>query len=358
MIIGSCGYGATGSSVVTDFIREFDDVQVFDDLEFSFAYRVDGLQDLEYHLMKRYAKNISGDAAIKRFLYAANYINTPLIHKPCTPKEYLSIVNKFVDSIVQTKFKGIESIDINSGSVIRNVFALGMKKKLMKFFIERWTKKPCYLWPYREIYVCVEPENFYDAAKQFIRDILIAMKADLTKPIVLDQPFEGNAPQNSFKFFDDPIAVLVDRDPRDLFLETKRHGFYEGRFIPIDDVKKFVEYFRRIHTERPKEPTDRILPIRLEDMIYNYEETTAKVIDFCKLGKHTRKRQIFNPDRSVNNTQLIRRYPDEKANVEYIEKELPEYLFPYENYKNVNTTSGDFVLGSEKHIENSKKMFK
>lgn len=355
MIIGSCGYGATGSSVVTDFVREFDDIQIFDDFEFSFTYRVDGLQDLEYHLMKQYAKNISGDAAIKRFLYAANYIKTPLIHKPCDSKEYMRIVNKFIDSIVQTKFKGIETIDIVSGNVTRNIFALGMKKKLMKFFIERWTKKPCYLWPYRDIYVSVEPENFYEAAKQFIRDILKAMGADFSKPIVLDQPFEGNAPQNSFKYFDDPIAVLVDRDPRDLFLETKRHGFYEGRFIPIDDVKKFVEYYRRIHTGRPMEATDRILPIRLEDMIYKYEETTAKVIDFCKLGKHVRKRQFFNPDRSVNNTQLIRRYPDEQANVEYIEKELPEFLFHYEQYKDVDTTSGGFVLGSEKSIENSKK---
>ncbi len=357
MIIGSCGYGATGSSVVTDFIREFDGVQVFDDFEFSFSYRVDGLQDLEYHLMKQYAKDISGDAAIKRFLYAANYIKTPLIHKPCSPDEYLSIVNKFVNNIVQTKFKGIESIDIVSGNVPRNIFALGMKKKLMKFFIERWTKKPCYLWPYRDVYVSVEPENFYEAAKQFVRDLLSAMGADPEKPIVLDQPFEGNAPQNSFQFFDDPYAIVVDRDPRDLFLETKRHGFYEGRFIPIDDVKKFIEYYKRIHTKRPIEKTERILPIRFEDMLYNYEETSKKVIDFCKLGKHVRKRKIFNPDRSINNTQLIRRYPDERDNIELIEKELPEYLYPFELYKDVDTTSGGFVLGSEKHIENSKRGF-
>jgi len=356
MIIGSCGFGGTGSSVITDFIREFDGIQVFDDFEFSFTYRVDGIEDLEYHLMKQYAKDISGDAAIKRFLYAANYIDTPLIHKPCSPKEYHSIVNKFVNSIVQTTFKGMESIDIISGNVLRNIFALGMKKKLLRLFVERWTKRPCYIWPYRDIHVCVEPENFYVAAKQFIRDILTAMGADLNKPIVLDQPFEGNAPENSFKFFDDPIALIVDRDPRDLFLEVKKHGFNEGRFIPIENVRKFVEYFKRIHTQRHTMQTDRILPIQFEDLIYNYEVTTQKVIKFCRLGQHVRKRQIFNPQRSINNTNLIRLYPEEKENVEYIEKELPEYLFHFENYKDVKI-SGDFVLGSEKHIENSEKMF-
>ena len=53
MIIGSCGYGATGSSVLTDLLREYDDIQVYDNFEFVIAYRVDGLQDLEYHLMKQ-----------------------------------------------------------------------------------------------------------------------------------------------------------------------------------------------------------------------------------------------------------------------------------------------------------------
>ena len=68
MIIGACGYGATGSSVVTDLLREYDNVQVYDDFEFVLSYRVDGLQDLEYHVMKQYAKNETSDYAIKRFL--------------------------------------------------------------------------------------------------------------------------------------------------------------------------------------------------------------------------------------------------------------------------------------------------
>lgn len=33
MIIGSCGYGATGSSVLTDLLREYDDIQVYDNFE-------------------------------------------------------------------------------------------------------------------------------------------------------------------------------------------------------------------------------------------------------------------------------------------------------------------------------------
>ena len=52
MIIGSCGFGGTGSSVLTDLLSEYDDVDVKDSFEFVLPYISDGLEDLEYHLMK------------------------------------------------------------------------------------------------------------------------------------------------------------------------------------------------------------------------------------------------------------------------------------------------------------------
>lgn len=353
MIIGACGYGATGSSIITDFLREFDDVQVFDDFEFTFTYRVDGVEDLEYHLMKQYAKSISGDAAIKRFVEAANYIKTPLIHKPTDKETYLKIVDKYVSSITQTKFKGMESIDVISGNVPRNIINLGMKKVVLPRLIENRKKRASFGWPNRDIYISIEPDNFYEASKEYIKDILRAMGADLSKTIVLDQPFEGNAPWNSFKFFDEPRAIIVDRDPRDLYLEAKHTLIAEGRFIPRQDVLSFCEYYRRIRTKRPTKDTENILILKFEDLIYNYEEATSKIIKFCKLGEHVRKKQYFNPSRSVNNTQLIRKYPEDESAIRQIEGELEEYLYPFDKYKDVDTM-GEAFVGSSKYHENKK----
>lgn len=354
MIIGTCGYGATGSSLITDFMREFDDIQVYDDFEFTFCYRVDGIEDLEYHVMKDFSKSISGDAAVKRFLYAANYIKTPLINKPCDAKTFMKIVNHYIDSIVQVKFKGMESIDIISGNVLRNIFALGMKKKILPNTIEKILKRPCFLWPNRELYVCVRPDNFYEASKQFIRDILLAMGADLKKTIVLDQPFAGNNPQKSMKFFDEPKAIIIDRDPRDVYLESKYRFLSEARFMPRNDIKQFCEYYKRIHTGRPIESTDDVLVLQFENLIYHYDREIEKIIKFAGLGKHVRKKAFFNPDRSVNNTQIIRHYPQEQDNIAYIEKELKDYLFPFEKYQHVDT-SGEAVLGSTKYLSNNHK---
>lgn len=348
MIIGACGFGATGSSLVTDLLSEFDELQHFGDFEFSFVYKADGVEDLEYHLVKQFSRSISGDTAIKRFLYSSKYIYTPLIHKPTDARIFMNIANKYVDALLQTKFKGMESIDVISGNIPRNIIALGMKKIILPKTIERVLKRPTYGWPNRDVYISIKPENFYDASKEYIRDILKAMGADLRKPIVLDQPFEANSPEQSFKFFDDPYAIVVDRDPRDLYLEAKYRGIAEYRFVPRNDINSFCEYYRRIRTGRPQKDTDRILNVQFEDLIYEYEINVKRIINFLGLGVHVRKRKSFNPDRSVNNTQLIRMYPKEKSAIKYIEEQLTEFLYPFEKYKDVKT-DGKALIGSSRY---------
>ena len=180
MIIGSCGYGATGSSVLTDLLSEYDDIQLFDSFEFVFAYRVDGLQDLEYHLMKQYAKNLSGDYAIKRFLDWTKCYRTPFINKPCDGNEFYEISKDYVKAITQLTYDGVETADVLSGSVIKNIFAFASKKILMPKIIEKITNRPSFLWPCRTLNYSIEPVNFYEESRKYINNILTAMGADLS----------------------------------------------------------------------------------------------------------------------------------------------------------------------------------
>ena len=147
MIIGACGYGATGSSVVTDLLREYDNVQVYDDFEFVLSYRVDGLQDLEYHVMKQYAKNETSDYAIKRFLEMTRCYMTPFIHKPCDGKVFYEISKRFIAEIEQLSYRGVDTADMLSGNIIRNMLAFFSKKIFMPKIVERVTGKTSYLWP-------------------------------------------------------------------------------------------------------------------------------------------------------------------------------------------------------------------
>lgn len=349
MIIGACGYGATGSSILTDLLHEYEDVQVFDKFEFVLSYRVDGLEDLEYHLMKQYAKNGSGDYAIKRFLEQCRCYMTPFINKPCDGKEFYTLSKEFIDEIVQIKYPGVETADLLSGHIIHDFFAFASKKVLLPKIVEKITHKPSYLWPCRTLNYSIEPENFYKASRKYLNKIFIAMGADLKKPICLDQPFEGNDPTQSFPFFEDPYAIIIDRDPRDLFLAGKYSKDPNFKFVPKTNVKEFVIYYRNMR--RKKVENKRILHFNLEELIYEYDVSIEKIEQFLHLKAHTRPKEHFNPDRSINNTQLIRLHPDDVDAIKYIEKELPEFLFPFEKYSNIKFNGKPFDGASRKAVE-------
>ena len=87
-----------------------------------------------------------------------------------------------------------------------------------------------------------------------------------------------------------------------------------------------------------------ILKVQFEDLIYNYEETAKIICDFCNLDFNNRKRKLFDPALSINNTQVYKRYPQYAADIKYIEEQLGEYLFPFEKYGE-RKISGEMFLG-------------
>ena len=237
MIFGICGYGATGSGAVIDLFREYENLQLISDCEFKYAYMVDGLQDLEYHLVKQFSRVSSGDYAIKRFIETTNSIKTPFLHKALDKKTFLKIRDEYVDSLVQCRWKGMESRDYEDSHIFRNMYLLSMKKIFLPTFYENITKKYWKHKPCRTLYCSVMPEGFYEKSKHFIEQILIAKGFNLDEDIFINQPFEGNDPLNSFPFFRNPRAIVVDRDPRDVYLLTKLYGTPgESRWCPTHDV--------------------------------------------------------------------------------------------------------------------------
>jgi hypothetical protein len=345
VIIGSCGFGGTGSSVLTDLLREYDDVQVFDDFEFSLAYRVDGLQDLEYHLVKQYARNSSSDYAIKRFLDMSRCYETPLINKPCPGGIFRRLSQDFIDEIVQLCYRGVDTADMLTGNVARNVLAFASKKVFIPKLVEKLTRQPAYLWPCRTMYFSIEPDGFYDEARRYINRILEAMGADLARPICLDQPFEGNAPGQSMVFFEDSRAVVIDKDPRDLYLDYKYSMHRDYKFFPRGSVEDFVVFYKNLR--RFAQEREDVMQLRFEEFVYEYEATVARVESFLGLTEHVSPRRFFRPEMSINNTQQIRRHPEDSADIKYIENNLREFLFDFGRYPEVQFSANVF-FGAER----------
>lgn len=201
-------------------------------------------------------------------------------------------------------------------------------------------------YPARDMAFSICPENFDQLAKGYVTQVLEILGADFSKKIVLDQPFSGNCPQNSFKYFDDPKAIVVDRDPRDVYLLTKEFYHSKGLAyqIPTDTVEHFVEYYKYMRKDQPYLlPDDRILVIRFEDMIYEYEKTTKEIRRFCEMDSEEKGKRCFFPEKSINNTQIYKRYPQYEEDIKYIESQLAEYLYPFEKYGNKEINGEMFV---------------
>lgn len=344
MIIGSCGYGSTGSSVLTDLLKEYDEIQVFDRFEFVLPYRVDGLEDLEYRVVTSPSRFSGGDYAIKRFLQASKCYKTPFINKPCNGKTFYKLSLDYINAIKQLSFKGIETADVLSGNIFRNINAFFWKKIGMKFF-EKLLRRRLYWWPSRTLYYAVRPDNFYKETKKYIENIFIAMGADLNRPICLDQPFEGNNPENSMKFFNNPIAFVIDRDPRDLFLQYKYSKSVDSKFMPHSTVEDFIIYYKNMRINGNNNSKENIIHLNFEEFIYEYDKTIEKIEKVLNLSVHNNPKLYFNPSLSINNTQLIRKHPEDIENIKKIEAELSEFLFPFEKYENV-IFSGKSFTGS------------
>lgn len=345
MIVGACGYGGTGSSAVKDYLKEFNTTQIIDRAECQFAFKVDGLQDLEYHLMKQYSRQMSGDYAVKRFLDASGFAKTPYVKKIYLDKNaYLKITKEFIDSITQAEYKGFDNEDFETKYILKNMLILCFKKFVIPIY-ESQTKKLYSGWPMRKMRVCIKPENFYSAVKKYTDDLLTISGADFSKIVVLDQPFEGNNPEQSFVFFNDPYAIVVDRDPRDLYMASS-YQWPDGTFMPRRDVKAFVEYYKQQRLNIDKGQNIRVLRINLEDMIFNYAETSKRINDFLGLedAQHVDSLKYFNPERSIKGSQLYKKISGHDKEIQYIEEHLNNYLFPFENYslseKNTELNSG------------------
>ena len=344
MIIGVCGFGSSGSSAVTDYLKEFSSTSVLDDVEFTLPFIPDGIRDLDFHLNESIAKYYSSDVAITRFRMCIDYLAVELNNY--TDGKFKRISYEYIESISQYKRTGFGSSDylIYNGWFHR-YFGLSIMKARIIPLLEKLLKRDVNVWPMREMIFSIKPDDFYKRTQVFFREILLAMGADFSKPVVLNQPFPGNDPATYFKYFEGAKAIVVDRDPRDTYAFAKMFLRNAGRYIPTDSVEQFVLYYKNMRNDMPYKKNNKdVLVLNFEEFVYNYEETCLKINEFCCIDKKDRNRTLFVPEHSINNTQVFRRYPELAEDIKYIERELVEYLFDFGQYSEI-TPKGEMFFG-------------
>lgn len=348
MIIGACGFGATGSSAVTDYLNEFEHITTKDDLEFTFVHGTDGLIDLERAVMHPHSRTADSIYAIKRYQEMIKRKKRVYERHGLSAEVFEKSANDFIDAITMAKwywYYDRMKYRYKSKYILHAI----MQRKVIPW-IESKERRSLSCWPLQEVRISVKPENFYSAAQKHVDELLRGMGIDTDAVFALDQPFSGNNPQACFPFYRDPYAVVVDRDPRDLYVFANTRLLGRNHYMPVQSVVDFIAYYRALRKDQPYlEENPRILRIRFEDMVYEYEKTTAILRDFLKLPENPHPKSVFDPELSIANTQVFKRFPQFEEDVRIIERELPEYLFDFSKYPEPDSGKKMFFGKSPKH---------
>ena len=177
--------------------------------------------------------------------------------------------------------------------------------------------------------LCNDSELFYNETRKYFDSLIRELPGIEGKEYVhMDQlvpPYQLGRYSN---YFDKIKILVIDRDPRDLYLLNKLH-WSEG-WIPSDNVETYVKWFRLIRRRiNFNDDENNVLRLRFEDCVMHYDETIARVESFLGLSQenHVFKKKYFNPDRSKRNMRLWEGINKFEEEVKFIEQELKEFCY-------------------------------
>ena len=325
--IACVGYHGTGAGVIDDLLREFDNIAQGEyESESRYLHDADGISDLEYNLVENPHRLNSG-FAVRRFQQYSKTNNHQL--SKVYGKKWLELSDEYVGNIIAFEYEGHKGWETSMYGPTDHLIAF-VKKAINKIKPQKY-RNPAwhdYYPGHKTIHAMLTEEEFLHHTKIFIDKLCDSIKH---KPndefVVVDQMFPGKNIERYLRYVNDVKVIIVDRDPRDLYI---RQRSLPDHVLP-NNPYQFCQYYRDIRPPRDYVAPSNVLYVNFEDMIYNYDSMVKKVLDFLGIDEshHISPRTHFNPDVSIRGTKMWNKYPEYVDDIKIIERELPEYIYHY-----------------------------
>jgi hypothetical protein len=315
------GYAFTGKHAVIDLMREIEGYHVpHFTFEFALLRVQGGVLDLEHALCEDWSP-IRSDAAIRRFKRLIRRIGVKArIARPRTWFEaigwnyddhyghrFFELSHRYLTRLVTTGWRApwpYPLADLSGGELF--VRRLGQKL--------RWPGAMDF------DYCLARPPDFVHATREYLEGVLSSNVEPGTRAIVMHNAFEPYQPARSLKFFGQAKAIVVDRDPRDTYVQ----GLW---YAPVaTGISEYITRYRMQREATDYTPHAGVLRIKFEDLIFEYESTLEKILRH--LGedgsRHVRPRQYFDPLVSRRNVGICHAYAKQDE-IRRIEIELASH---------------------------------
>ncbi len=331
-VITCASFGSSGSGVITDYLKEFDNIFNPGDYEFRFLQDFGGITTLEDSIVYNHHR-LNSDIAIQIFIKYMKYQCGDIFNRRYNKYfkgQFGEITEKFLKKIIELKWDGYwEEYQVLSPQY-KTIFKYKIYPRILRLLNGNKNYIARYV-PRENMYFSNPSEEYFtQCVREYLEDLFdVVDNSSQYDYLYFDQLFPPTNIDRYFKFFYDIHVVVVDRDPRDYYVENViKNG--EG-WVP-QNIDKFIHLYKSIRKKIDiNNENNNILRLRFEDTIFHYEDICEIVNKFLNLKKdnHIYKQKYFNPNKSINNTQLWKKIKVPTQIIDTIEKELGEYCYNF-----------------------------
>ena len=334
--VSSIGQGFTGSTAITDLIKEYSSVEtsIVSGYELRFFYDIHGIFCLYSYLVKyRYPGAMT--EATKAFMNWAERVardGSTMNYEKFFNGQFMRITREYIDRLGNNDYDLID--DYSDMNVAQRYIYKGLAK--LRQITHKTFKKEGYaqnsLKPLtifskkiHSYHYVLNEETFVTETKQYFEQLIAAYAGDKIANFHALIPM--NMIDDCIKYFDDLGIIITERDPRDVYLNKK----YRWKTVNDDslDVHSFCDNYRWLRTIVNEITTDKILRVQFEDLVFDYDNTLLKIERFVGLDPkdHAKYKKFFIPEKAAENCRLMDFYKEERENIRIIENELPEWIY-------------------------------
>jgi len=159
---------------------------------------------------------------------------------------------------------------------------------------------------------------FVHETRKYLNNIFKNYKIQYNaKCIVLDQAIPVSNIMKSSRYFSSIKTIVVDRDPRDIYVSlVKRRKLLGFELHNKDSVDKYIDWHKILRENAKDNLTNKdVLYVNFEDLVLDYSSTISKVKKFIgeKESNHIYPGKYFDNNKAANNVGLWKNYHNQSV---------------------------------------------
>ena len=176
-------------------------------------------------------------------------------------------------------------------------------------------------------------EEFIEKTRAYFKEVFNDTSSNGSRALIINNGFEPFFPEKSIELFDLAKSIVVDRDPRDVYLAA----FYAGKIgnslvgevVLGGSVENFIKRFKLYHCNISEKRHRDIYRLNFESLVFDYSAEVDRICKFLgeKKESHRLRGCIFSPEKSSKNIGLWRSLTNKTLikDIKHIQAELSDY---------------------------------